>query len=239
MVELYRTLADLQTRIERANAVNIDRNVENYHADISLEELREVLGEPGLEVGGMSFTKPSNPRYREPHLFLHPDHRERLVQHSPLEVGVTRDNVYSVATAVEEISHWVYSQQYKQRFGRWGETAATELIGSVDKCNITCSFPLVGVGEEEIRRSSFEADQAPFGSPLRTPEYLIAHKLGRGFIEHLDTLGPDAARKMVHAYHLEDKELLRFLMYDVGLRIPGLEEREEQQVMQHLQDLRI
>jgi hypothetical protein len=243
MVELYRTLADLQTRIERANVVNIDRNVEDYHAEVSMRELGEILGEPGLEVGGMAFTRPSNPRYREPHLFLHPINRQRLEQ-SPPSQGISRRNLEATATAIEETSHWVYENQHKERFGRFAHSAASELIGAIDKYNIMFSYINEGLEEglteEEIRAKTFEVDKLVQGHELRSPYYIIAHKLARAVVDQLNEVsGSEAGREMVHLYHLEDVELIRTLIHEKGLSIDGLSRTEHEQVMAMLLEMGI
>ena len=239
MIELYRTIADLQERIERANVVNVDRNVEDYHAELSLRELGEILGEQDVQVQGMIFTRPSDPRYREPHLFLHPTHRETLRLFPPLE-DVTPRNLEATATAIEETSHWVYDHQHRERFGRYSHSAATELIGAIDKYNIIHSFIREGVSEEELRRKTFEVDNLAQDHDLRSPNYVIAHKLARAFVEQLnEKSGAEAGREMVHAYHLEDTELLRYLIQDKGLRIDRLSRTEHDQIIALLLEMGI
>lgn len=237
MATMESILAELQKRIERANAVNIDANVEDFHANISMEELARILREPGLEVGGMCFTKPGHPVYKKPHVFIHPRSRETLCAESPLQ-GLSIRNIGATAAAIEEVSHWVYDTLHKERFGRYSHSAAAELIGAVDKYNILKSFVGNQDLEEEIRRMSFETDHLLPGHRDRTPSYLVAHKLAKNFIDHLNTISRgDAADAMVTAYHLEDRELLKYLIFDIKLRVDNLSRQENDRVIRLLKDL--
>jgi hypothetical protein len=231
MVKLYQTLANLQTRIEQANAVNIDRNIENYHAELSLRELGEIIKEPEVRVQGMIFTQPSDRRYKEPHLFLHPYHRETLRSFPPIN-GVTPRNLEATATAIEEISHWVYDIQHKEKFGRYSHGAATELIGAIDKYYILHSFRTENISEQELMRNSFEVDDLAIDHSLRDPQYVIAHKLAKAFVNELNRKNiREAGRERVRAYHLEDLKLLQYLIQDKGLKMDNLSKREYDQVI--------
>jgi hypothetical protein len=147
-------------------------------------------------------------------------------------------NIGATAAAIEEVSHWVYDTWHKQRFNRYSHSAATELIGAVDKYNILISFAGNQNLEEEIRRMSFETDHLLPGHRERTPSYLVAHKLAKNLIDHLNTLPhEDAADKMVTAYHLEDRELLKYLIFDIKLRVDNLNKQENDRVIRLLKDL--
>ena len=241
MPTINETLAEIQGIIEKSNAVSIDANVEDFHAELSLGQLRRVLGDPEFVGMGLCFKEPGHPQYgRDAHIWLHPTIRRRLEQHSPMVEGVTPQSIESAATAIEEVSHWVYEQRHKDVFGRYSHAAAAEFMGAYDKYNILYHFfhkineqRVTEEGEEMIRRYSFEEHYRQPGE--RTPTYTLAHKFALAFVEYCNTLPPkEAAQLGVRAHRAEDKELYGMLLNDLGLGVDASSAEEQQILLQTL-----
>jgi len=199
------------------------------------DELKQLLGVDKLHPEASIYPITVDGQYQATIIYLNSKVRERLSTSTP-HSRLKGDNFGDYEALVEEVSHYVYGNLYRQKYGQSSHSAMTELIGVVDKFNIIQADFVHTYGEiadPETQQGLFRINAGAYSPDLAgsTPQqYIIGHRLGVkyvGYLNHLANEGGDPSQELMNFYHAPNPAQLTHLLYDCGLDFETHSEQEK------------
>ncbi|MBI2011627.1 hypothetical protein HYS91_02555 [Candidatus Daviesbacteria bacterium] len=170
-------------------------------------------------------------------VYLSPKIRESLSNASAeslSEVGTTRSEFQAL---IEEVSHFVYKNYYRQLYGSNPHSASVELVAVLDEYNVFQYLSRAAQGRTlsiEEHLATMEQYAAAYNPEYRSEgEYIVGHELGSKYLLYLNRLhnsGQDAGAELGRFYRLTNRQQLEYLFYNIGLRVEHKTKNEQQEV---------
>lgn len=159
-----------------------------------------------------------------------PDAMMDRLAHSSAESRLKGNDLQDMLALVEETSHYLYIENYKNRFlGQKPHNAAVEMVGVIDKYNILQALFLKNFGRnmnsveqaQSVYYNAIASEEANWTGD-RPAEYIVGHDLGLQYVYYLNGLynqGVDVSQELLTFYGASNKHQVEHLLYDLGLTI--------------------
>lgn len=201
------------------------------------EELKRVTGMQELPLKGANIVgKVNGTELMGTIVYFPPDLVARVVNTDHQELFTNAQYFDDIATAIEETSHFVYTSFYQKKFGGLPNEGIIELVGALDRYNITKYLSKV-MRDEKLSEGEYQAavlkNEAAFflkDRGKRNPAHIIGHELGVQYLQVLDHMrdtGQDAGQEFGNFYKSPNTEQVRHLFTDLGLQVQTYSDEEK------------
>lgn len=211
----------------------------------SPQELSALMGTPPITERGTVVFGTFDGEEMVPIIYFAPSVMDTLANSNPTS-RLSGNAADAMQTVIEETSHFVYDEHYKNLFGTRSHAANSELVAVLDKFNVLVGMHAKTFGgiqsltDQDIAlyaNANAANEEFPNGRPA---EYIVGHELGQQYVWYLNQLhneGIDPTQELQAFYNMSNKQQVEHLLYNVGATLQTESPQEDAGVAKVFQEL--